>query len=131
VSGKRALDGDDPTQLYIASADPTQRPTLRARGVTVGSDVEEVLEKALAVEPKHRYGSAGEFWDALVAAAAASGVKPPARVSSRPAEAAPPESHDNLATAEFAAKRSLDVSTEPPTREGDAAAPAADGAARG
>src|SRR6185295_17216037 len=56
VSGKRALDGDDPTQLYIASADPTQRPTLRARGVTAGAEVEAVLEKALSVEPKHRYG---------------------------------------------------------------------------
>src|SRR6185436_19152074 len=56
VSGKKALEGDDPTELYIASADPTLRPTARARGVSVQAAVEEVLEKALSVEPKHRYG---------------------------------------------------------------------------
>ncbi|HSN98671.1 MAG TPA: serine/threonine-protein kinase, partial [Candidatus Nanopelagicales bacterium] len=69
VSGRRALDGDDPTQLYVASADPTLRPTLRARGVEAGEALEQVLRKALAVEPKGRYASAGEFWDALSAAA--------------------------------------------------------------
>jgi serine/threonine protein kinase len=68
VSGKKALDGDDPTELYIASADPTLRPTLRARGVAVPDAVEAVLHKALGVEPKQRYADAGEFWDALVAA---------------------------------------------------------------
>ncbi|MEJ7731403.1 MAG: serine/threonine-protein kinase [Polyangiaceae bacterium] len=68
VSGKKALDGDDPTELYIASADPTLRPTLRARGVDVPDAVEAVLHKALGVEPKQRYADAGAFWDALVAA---------------------------------------------------------------
>ncbi|EYF06065.1 SUMF1/EgtB/PvdO family nonheme iron enzyme [Chondromyces apiculatus] len=68
VSGRRALDGDDPTQLYVAAADPTLRPTLRLRGVDAGDAVEQVLRKALAVEPKERYASAGEMWDALTAA---------------------------------------------------------------
>ena len=30
ITGKKALEGDDPTQLYIAAADPTVRPTPRA-----------------------------------------------------------------------------------------------------
>jgi serine/threonine-protein kinase len=69
VTGRKALDGDDPTQLYIASADPMARPTPRARGAEVSDAVERVLDKALNVEPKHRYVDAGEFWDALAAAA--------------------------------------------------------------
>ena len=72
VSGKKALDGDDPTQLYIAAADPSARPTLRARGVTALDSVEDVLARALSVEPKHRYPDAGRFWDALTAATLAS-----------------------------------------------------------
>src|SRR6185369_1791899 len=66
VTGQKALDGDDPTQLYIAAADPTLRPTARARGAVVPDAVEEVLTKALEVEPRQRYADAGELWDALV-----------------------------------------------------------------
>ncbi|AKT38300.1 SUMF1/EgtB/PvdO family nonheme iron enzyme [Chondromyces crocatus] len=74
VSGRRALDGDDPTQLYIAAADPHLRPSLRSRGVEVDEVVERVLLKALAVEPKDRYVSAGEMWDALTAAVKEAGA---------------------------------------------------------
>ena len=69
VTGQKALDGDDPTQLYVVAADPTIRPTPRSRGIAIPNAVERVLGKALAVEPKNRYPDAGEFWDALVAAA--------------------------------------------------------------
>src|SRR5688572_22108459 len=48
VSGKRALEGDDPTQLYIASADPALRPTLRARGFDAPEAIERVPDKALS-----------------------------------------------------------------------------------
>ena len=51
VSGRKALEGDDPTQLYIASADPAIRPTLRSRGILVPDAVEAALHKALEVEP--------------------------------------------------------------------------------
>ncbi|HZO11771.1 MAG TPA: serine/threonine-protein kinase, partial [Polyangiaceae bacterium] len=51
VSGERALDGDDATQLYIAAADPAARPTLRHKGVQASEAVEDVLSRALAVEP--------------------------------------------------------------------------------
>jgi formylglycine-generating enzyme required for sulfatase activity/serine/threonine protein kinase len=65
VSGKAALEGDDVTQLYIAATDPAERPTPRARGVPTTKAVEEVFQRALAIEPKARYRSAGAFWDAL------------------------------------------------------------------
>ncbi len=65
VSGRKGLEGDDPTQLYIASADPNLRPTLAARGVTVPDAVDRVLAKALEVEAKNRYTDAGAFWSAL------------------------------------------------------------------
>jgi serine/threonine-protein kinase len=69
ISGERALEGDDATQLYIASADPSGRPTLRYHGVETSNAVEKVLARALAVEPGDRYQEAGAFWNALAAAA--------------------------------------------------------------
>ncbi len=73
VSGERALDGDDATQLYISAADPASRPTLRYHGVETSNAVEEVFRRALAIEPSDRYQDGGAFWDALTAAA---GQKP-------------------------------------------------------
>jgi serine/threonine-protein kinase len=69
LTAKKALEGDDPTQLYIASADPAVRPTPRTRGASVPDAIEEVCAKALAVEPKNRWADAGELIDALLGAA--------------------------------------------------------------
>jgi eukaryotic-like serine/threonine-protein kinase len=113
VTAKKALEGDDPTQLYIASADPAFRPTIRARGVDVPEPVEVVLRKALEVEAKNRYPDAGAFWSALEIAAGMSG--------SETVVAAPPKSSQRVSssrieltdsdqleeTGEFAAKRKL------------------------
>ncbi len=111
VTGQKALDGDDPTQLYIASADPTLRPTARARGAVVSDAVEEVLHKALSVEPRQRYVDAGELWDALVAAAGAGGAGSGRSTSSgartRAAELA--ENSGELSTGVFAQSTGLDV----------------------
>jgi eukaryotic-like serine/threonine-protein kinase len=76
VTGRSALEGVDIAQLFIASADPARRPTLRAQGVEVGDAIESVLNHALAVDPKERYANAGQFWDALLAALAESGDLP-------------------------------------------------------
>jgi eukaryotic-like serine/threonine-protein kinase len=76
VTGRSALEGVDIAQLFIASADTTRRPTLRAQGVEVGDAIEAVLNHALAVDPKERYANAGQFWDALLAAIAESGDLP-------------------------------------------------------
>ncbi len=69
VSGQRALQGDDPTQLYVAATDPKTRPTLRLQGVAASDAVEQVLGRALAIDPQDRYREAQSFWDALRAAA--------------------------------------------------------------
>ncbi|HRI64814.1 MAG TPA: serine/threonine-protein kinase, partial [Polyangium sp.] len=116
VSGRKALEGDDPTELYVMAADPMMRPTARARGARVPDVVEKVLEKALAVEPKHRYPDCGTFWDALVAALAESrGSRPSLSGASAPATPiASGDAHADsmLTTAEFAEKKNLGVSTE-------------------
>ena len=65
ATGRKALEGDDPTQLYIASADKGFRPTLRARGLEVSEEVEAVIRRALDVEPRERFTDAGAFWSAL------------------------------------------------------------------
>ena len=74
VSGKRALQGDDPTQLYVAATDPGARPTLRLQGVATSDEVEMVLQRALAIDPQARYPDAQTFWDALRGAAPAPAV---------------------------------------------------------
>ncbi|WP_438015063.1 bifunctional serine/threonine-protein kinase/formylglycine-generating enzyme family protein [Sorangium sp. So ce315] len=115
VSGQRALEGDDPTQLYIASADPAVRPTLRARGLPDAPEaIERVLDKALSIEPKHRFTSAGEFWDALTAAARGERAGSGAGYGAAPDA---PEHAGGLSTAEYAAARGLGVGA------GDAGSP--------
>ncbi len=112
VTGRKALDGDDPTQLYIASADPAMRPTLRGRGIDVPDEVEAVLKKALEVEPKHRYPDAGAFWTALEAAANIQGGEtlPHLPRSSRPDDGA---DDPLMATGEYAEKRRISVDGKP------------------
>jgi serine/threonine protein kinase len=69
VSGRHALDGEDATQLFISAIHPDRRPTPRTCGVAVSDSVEAVMLRAVAVEARNRFASAGEFWDALVRAA--------------------------------------------------------------
>ena len=76
IVGHSALEGVDAAQLFIAAADASRRPTLRAHGIDLGDAVETVFATALAVDPKERYPNAGEFWDALLAAFARSGELP-------------------------------------------------------
>ena len=68
VSGRRALEGADRTELYLATSDLARRPTLRARGAEVNDLVEAVIARALAVDPKRRFANARDFWDALIGA---------------------------------------------------------------
>lgn len=94
VSGKRALEGDDAAELYLATSNLSRRPTLRARGAQVSEAVEAVIARALAVEPKRRWPTVHEFWEALVAAVpeltpAIPSVRPPAEA---PASKPPPSS---------------------------------------
>ncbi len=67
--GVPALQGDDYIQLAVASRDPAVRPTPRAFGVEVSDEVEGVFRRALAVAPRDRYKTAGQFWADLHQAA--------------------------------------------------------------
>ncbi|MEO8796646.1 MAG: SUMF1/EgtB/PvdO family nonheme iron enzyme, partial [Polyangiaceae bacterium] len=85
VTANHALEGEEAGQFYVAAADLLKRPTFRAKGVTTTDEVEQVMLRALAVDPKRRYQNAGEFWDALVEAMPGLGdrtrsVKPPPSV---------------------------------------------------
>jgi serine/threonine-protein kinase len=64
MSGKPAIDGDHAAMMGTA-VDERRRPTPGAEGVRVSDEVEAVFEKALAVDPRHRYNDVGTFWDAL------------------------------------------------------------------
>jgi serine/threonine-protein kinase len=74
VALRSGLQGEDAAELFVASADTEHRPTLKNCGVEMDGRVDAVLEKALAVDPKERYRNAAEFWEAMVAAAAESGL---------------------------------------------------------
>jgi serine/threonine-protein kinase len=85
VTGQPALRGVDTTQLYVQATDERQRPTPRARGSFVTDEVELVLSKALAVDPKARYLRSAEFWDALLSAASRVGSTAVAATMQAPA----------------------------------------------
>jgi serine/threonine protein kinase len=74
VTGKPALGAARTEQLYLATSDIVNRPTLRARGVDVPDEVEMVMLRALAVDPRRRYPNAAEFWNALTQATLAMGT---------------------------------------------------------
>jgi serine/threonine-protein kinase len=91
VSGRPALEGADAAELYLATSDLAERPTLRARGVQVSDAVEAVLARALAVDPKRRWQTARELWDALVSAVpeltpAAPSIRPRDNTSELPSD---------------------------------------------
>ena len=67
-SGRPALIGDSPIQLYVASANEDFRPSLSAEGVRVSEAVEQVVRRALEVDPQRRFPDAGAMWAALEAA---------------------------------------------------------------
>lgn len=65
VIGRRPIEGDDLHAVFAQIVDPAARPTPRRFGVAVPDAVERVLARALAVDPRERFASAGELWDAL------------------------------------------------------------------
>ncbi len=85
ITATAAFEGEEPGQFYVASSDLLNRPTPRKKGVSTPDAVEQVFLRALAVDPKRRYPTAGEFWDALVEAVPdmderVKSVKPPPSV---------------------------------------------------
>lgn len=67
AKGDEVISGDHAAMMGTI-LDPARRPTPRNEGLTVSDDVERVFLRALAVDPRDRYQSVGEFWDDLVVA---------------------------------------------------------------
>jgi serine/threonine-protein kinase len=74
VAGRSALQGDDAAELFVATADAEHRPSLKAAGIEADPRIEEVIAKALVIELKDRFKTAGEFWEALVSVAVELGL---------------------------------------------------------
>jgi len=68
LTGSAPFAGREPREIMTACLAQT-RPTPRARGVAVAQAVDEVLARALALDPSARFPHAGAFWGALSAAA--------------------------------------------------------------
>jgi eukaryotic-like serine/threonine-protein kinase len=77
LSGKRALEGRDDAELYLATSDLAKRPTARARGAEVSDALDAVLARALAVDPRRRWANVRELWDALYEAVPEMTPSPP------------------------------------------------------
>ncbi|HEY8080243.1 MAG TPA: hypothetical protein VIF62_39205, partial [Labilithrix sp.] len=65
LTDRPPIDTRDVVGMLKAATDPTVRPTPRQRGATVPDWLETVCRRALAVDPKARYPTLGEFWHAL------------------------------------------------------------------
>ncbi len=59
ITGKVPLEGD------LATVAAGKRPTPRGRGAQVSDAVEGVFQRALAIDPRNRFQTAGQFWNAL------------------------------------------------------------------
>lgn len=82
LTDRSPVDDRDVVGIMKVATDPARRPTPRSRGANVPDEIEAVCERALAVDPRSRFASVVELWDALVAARASASagktVKPPA-----------------------------------------------------
>jgi serine/threonine protein kinase len=67
AKGDEVINGDHAAMMGTI-LDPARRPTPRNEGIDVSDEVEAVFRHALAVDPRERYQSVGEFWDDLTLA---------------------------------------------------------------
>ncbi len=117
VVGRRAIITESYLELAEQLLDHKRRPTLRGCGCEASDELEQVLRRALCVEPGDRYADAAELLEALQTAVDAGG---PVRSSDRGAPLEAPSSgvEAMLGTAEYANAQGLVVTTE---EEGSAA----------
>jgi hypothetical protein len=62
-------------EMMALALDVNHRPTPHAGGIELPYEVESVFEKALAVDPQHRFHTMNDFWTALTGALAGQSVK--------------------------------------------------------
>lgn len=67
AKGSEVISGDM-SEMMGTILDPSRRPTPRQEGLSVTDEVEAVFARALALDPRERTQTVGEFWDALTAA---------------------------------------------------------------
>jgi serine/threonine protein kinase len=68
LTDRKPVDERDVVSIMKAATNPTRRPSPRTRGANIPDEIEAVCQRALAVDPKHRYATISELWDALIAA---------------------------------------------------------------
>ncbi len=64
AKGEEVVYGDH-AQMMGVILSPERRPTPRNQGIEVTDEVERVFARAMALDPRHRTQTVGEFWDAL------------------------------------------------------------------
>ncbi|MCH2111078.1 MAG: serine/threonine protein kinase [Polyangiaceae bacterium] len=64
LKGEAVVDGDQ-AEMMGTIIDPDRRPTPQQEGIPVSDAVESVFTRALAVDPRVRYQTVGEFWASL------------------------------------------------------------------
>jgi len=84
LTDRQPVEGRDVVALLKAATDPTVRPTPKQRGANVPDWLETVCRRALAVDPKSRYPTMGEFWTALTLAQGRPLSKPPSAAPQTP-----------------------------------------------
>jgi serine/threonine-protein kinase len=112
----------DVVGIMRVAMDPRRRPTPRTLGANIPDAVEAVCAKALAVDPKGRYGSIGELWSALSAAHGGGptlttlqvAVAPPSAVG-RPSLVTPPSAVGRPSFVASTSTVSVPMSTAQPT----------------
>ena len=83
LSGKPPYDGEELVDFYEQAA-ANDRPTPRSRGAAVSDELEAVVAKAVALQPKERYADAEQLLAALAALGDA-GKRPGGETSPFPA----------------------------------------------
>lgn len=73
VAGRRVSESRTTEELQRQALDPERRPSLSVCGVAVEDAVARVLDRAVAVDPKNRFKTSGEFWRTLTNVVTASG----------------------------------------------------------
>ena len=84
LTDREPVDGRDVVTIMRASQDPAVRPTPRTRGAHVPDEVEQVLRRALSVDPRARYASVPELWAALRGAQRPAALSAPMRTALSP-----------------------------------------------
>jgi serine/threonine-protein kinase len=85
LTDREPVEARDVVTIMKASQDVNARPTPRYRGANIPDEVERVLRRALAVDPRARFASVPELWGALRAARAGATLTSAQPAHSQPA----------------------------------------------